>query len=87
MVDDFLVHGHDKESTKRALTEFMNHSVCLGFICQPIKTSPPAQKHKFCGMIYDTTDFPIHHIPETKVTQGRATVDYLIHANSQGRLL
>jgi hypothetical protein len=68
MVDDFLIHGPDKESTKQAFTEFMNHSVCLGFICQPIKTSPPAQKQKFCGMIYDTTGVPIHRIPETKVT-------------------
>jgi hypothetical protein len=86
MVDDFLVHGHDKETTMRAFTEFMNHSVCLGFICQHIKTSPPAQKQKFCGMIYDTIGVPIHRIPETKVTRGRATVDYLNRANSQGRL-
>jgi hypothetical protein len=86
IVDDFLVHGPDKESTKRAFTEFMNHSVCLGFICQHIKTSSPAQKKRFCRMIYDTTSVPIHRIPATKVTQGQATVDYLIRANSQGRL-
>jgi hypothetical protein len=50
MVDDLLVHGLDKESTKRAFTEFMNHSVCLGFICQHIKTVvlPPKNK-RFVG--------------------------------------
>jgi hypothetical protein len=84
MVDDFLVHGPDKETTKQAFTDFMNHSVCLGFICQHIKTSPPAQKQKFCGMIYDTTGIPIHRIPENKVTRGRSTVDFLLRANSQG---
>jgi hypothetical protein len=86
MVDDFLVHGPTKETTKQAFTSFMDHSVRLGFICQHIKTSPPAQKQKFCGMIYDTSSVPIHRIPDTKVTRGKATVDYLLRANSQERL-
>jgi hypothetical protein len=37
-------------------------------------------------MIYDKTSVLIYRIPATKVTRGQATVDYLIHANSQGRL-
>jgi hypothetical protein len=30
----------------------------MGFICQPIKTSPPKQVQKFCGMLFDTTGVP-----------------------------
>jgi hypothetical protein len=51
MVDDFMVHAASKNQAMRAFSAFMDHSVNLGFICQPIKTSPPAQRQKFCGMI------------------------------------
>jgi hypothetical protein len=43
MVDDFLVHAHTQERAMEAFSVFMDHSVRLGFICQPIKTSPPSQ--------------------------------------------
>jgi hypothetical protein len=47
MVDDFLVHGPTKEAGQKAFTEFMDHSVCLGFICQHIKTSPRLSNRSF----------------------------------------
>jgi hypothetical protein len=37
-------------------------------------------------MIYDTVAAPILRIPGNKVSRGQATVDYLIRADSQGRL-
>jgi hypothetical protein len=86
MVDDFLVHGSTKAQTGRAFGEFMDHSVRLGFICQPIKTSPPAQRQKFCGMIYDTTSVPRMVIPDAKVSRGIATIDFLERTNTQQRL-
>jgi hypothetical protein len=44
MVDDFMVHAATKEQAMRAFSVFMDHIVNLGFICQSIKTSPPAQQ-------------------------------------------
>jgi hypothetical protein len=83
MVDDFLVHAHTQERAGRAFSSFMDHSVRLGFICQPIKTSPPAQIQKFCGMHYDTIKIPTLRIPDSKVSRGIATIDYLIEANQR----
>jgi hypothetical protein len=86
MVDDFLVHGSTQEQTGRAFGAFLDHSVRLGFICQPIKTSPPAQRQKFCGMIYDTSSVPRLTIPESKVSHGLATIEFLERTNTQRRL-
>jgi hypothetical protein len=86
MVDDFMVHGPTKNKTCKAFAEFMDYSVRLGIICQPIKTKPPAQQQIFCGMEYDTRSTPTLRIPEEKVSRGIATIEYLIHQNEHGRL-
>jgi hypothetical protein len=44
MVDDYLIHAPTKRKCREAFTVFMNHMVRLGFICQCVKTGPPAQK-------------------------------------------
>jgi len=41
--------------------------VRLGLICQPVKTSAPAQNQKYCGFIYDTRRSPVLRIPANKV--------------------
>jgi hypothetical protein len=86
MVDDLLVHGVNKEQTGRAFSVFMDHSVKLGFIYQPLKTSPPARRQKFCGKIYDTTGVPKLIIPEAKCSRGLASIDCLQRMNGQERL-
>jgi hypothetical protein len=86
MVDDFMIHGPTKNKTCKAFAEFMDYSVRLGIICQPIKTKPPAQQQIFCGMEYDTKSVPTLRIPEEKVTRGIATIEYVIHQNKHGRL-
>jgi hypothetical protein len=62
MVNDFFVHGATRQQASESFSAFMDHSVKLGFICQPVKTSPPAQRQKFCGMIYDTTYDKVHSL-------------------------
>jgi hypothetical protein len=86
MVDDFMVHGPTKKKTCQAFSEFMDYSVRLGIICQPVKTKPPAQQQIFCGMEYDTQSIPTVRIPEEKVARGIATIEYLIHQNEHERL-
>jgi hypothetical protein len=81
MVDDFLVHAPTKEKCYQAFSEFMDHTVCLGFICQKVKTSPPAQIQKFCGMLYDTTGHPCIRIPDAKVSRSLATIEFVERQN------
>ena len=51
MVDDYFIPSPTERKCHGALREFMNYMLHLGFICQKIKTSPPAQvqilQHKF----------------------------------------
>jgi hypothetical protein len=68
MVGDFFIHSATKQLAQDGFSAFMDHSMRLGFICQPIKTSPPSQRQKFLDMIYDTTGTPTIKIPEAKVT-------------------
>jgi hypothetical protein len=86
MVDDFLVHGSIREQAGRAFGEFMDHSVRLGFICQPIKTSPPAQQQKCFGIIYDTSPVTKLVIPDAKFSRGISTIEFLERTNIQRRL-
>jgi hypothetical protein len=51
--------------------------VRLGIICQPKKTRPPAQRQKFCGFIYNTTNTPRLIIPEDKITKAFASIQFL----------
>ena len=62
-VDDFKIHAPTRAKLIMALNAFMDLSLRLGLICQKVKTKPPAQVHKYCGFIYDTTGIPMLRIP------------------------
>jgi hypothetical protein len=74
MVDDYFIHAPTRKKCRQFLTAFMNNMVRLGFICQCVKTSPPAQRQKFYGMIFDTAKIPTLLIPESKISRARATI-------------
>ena len=57
----------------------LDTTVQLGLICQSCKLSPPTQRVKFCGFIYDTTSTPQLIIPDNKISRALAMIDYLIH--------
>jgi hypothetical protein len=81
MVNDFMIHAPTKAKCFRAFSKFMEHTVRLGFICQKVKTSPPAQVQKFCGMIYDTCKHPCIRIPAAKVSRAIATLNFVARQN------
>jgi hypothetical protein len=82
MVDDYLIHAPTKRKCQLAFSVFMDHMVHLGFICQRVKTSPPSQRQKFCGMIFDTTRVPKMTIPPAKVSRAVATIARVRDLNS-----
>jgi hypothetical protein len=86
MVDDFLIHAPTKHKCFKAFSEFMDHTVRLGFICQKAKTSPPAQEQKFCGMLYDTNKVPCVRVVQSKVSRSTATIKYTIRQSLRGDL-
>jgi hypothetical protein len=86
MVDDFLVHSPTKRACCAAFSEFMDHMVRLGFICQQVKTSPPAQVQKFCGLLFDTRSVPCLRIPTAKISRSLVTLTHVIKLNIQGNL-
>ena len=56
----------------------METSVRLGFICQPLKTQPPRQWQKCCGLICDTRSSPRMCIPTSKCCRAKALVKHLL---------
>jgi hypothetical protein len=86
MVDDYLIHAPTKRKCYAAFSSFMDHMVRMGFICQRVKTSPPAQRQKFCGMIFDTTKIPTLLIPGSKVSRAMATISRVMDLNRRGDL-
>jgi hypothetical protein len=76
-VDDFKIHAPTKSKLIEALNAFMDLSLRLGFICQKVKTKPPAQIQKYCGFIYYTTGIPTLLIPEEKRSRGLAMIQFL----------
>jgi hypothetical protein len=74
MVDDYLIPAPTERKCREAFTVFMNRMVRLGFVCQCVKTSPPAQQQKFCGMIFDTSKVPTLLIPAAKVSRACVTI-------------
>ena len=76
-VDDFKIHAPTKGKLIKALNAFMDQSLRLGYICQKVKTKPPAQSLKYCGFLYDTTGIPTLHIPDDKRSRGLAMIQYL----------
>jgi hypothetical protein len=55
----------------------MDLSLRLGFICQKVKTKPPAQSQKYCGFVFDTTGVPTLQLPEDKRSRGVAIIGFL----------
>jgi hypothetical protein len=76
-VDDFKIHAPTKRKLIRALNAFMDLSLRLGFICQKVKTKPPAQSQKYCGFVFDTTGVPTLQLPEDKRSRGLAIIGFL----------
>jgi len=76
-VDDFFVHAATWSDCVEGLNAFMDLMVRLGLICQPVKTSLPAQVQKHCGFIYDTRGTPTLHIPPNKIARCIASAMYL----------
>ena len=80
-VDDFFIHAQTAADCCEALTAFMDLMVCLGIICQPVKTSPPAQVQKYCGFLFDTRGTPTLQIPPNtlvRTTYGASTMTYTL---------
>jgi hypothetical protein len=86
MVDDYFIHAPTRRKCLKAFTAFMDNMVRLGFICQCVKTSPPAQRQKFCGMIFDTSKIPTLLIPSAKISRARATIARIHDLNTRGDL-
>ena len=85
-VDDFMIHGATRSDARAALSAYMDLTVRLGFICQRVKTSPPAQVQKYCGMLYDTRKIPTLRVPPNKVSRCLASIDYLLSRPRGGSL-
>jgi hypothetical protein len=86
MVDDYFIHSPTKQKCRVAFAEFMEYMLRLGFICQKVKTSPPAQVQKFCGLLFDTQGTPKLQIPSAKVSRSLATLQFVIKMNARGTL-
>ena len=85
-VDDFKLHAPTKAKLIVALNAFMDLALRLGFICQEVKTKPPAQVQKYCGFIYDTTGIPTLRIPDDKKDRGLAMIRFLRAGDSSFKL-
>jgi hypothetical protein len=86
MVDDYLIHSPTKQKCSESFGEFMDYMLRLGFICQKVKTSPPAQVQKFCGLLFDTQETPKLRIPSSKLSRSLATLEFVIKTNARGML-
>mgnify|MGYP005710614483 FL=1 len=76
---DILIHGPSSGKFVTAMDALLDTTVQMGLICQPCKLTPPSQRVKFCGFIYDTTDIPQLIIPDNKISRALAMIDYLHH--------
>ena len=77
-VDDFLIHGPDKESTQEGLQVFLDLSVRVGMLCHPGKLYPPSQVQGYTGFIFDTRGIPTLRIPVAKRERALAMVEHLL---------
>ena len=85
-VDDFKVHAATRSDCIIGLNAFMDIMVRLGLICQPVKTSPPAQVQKYCGYIYDTRSTPTLRIPPHKVSRCLSSSRFLLSRTRNAHL-
>jgi hypothetical protein len=86
MVDDFLIHAPTRRKCNQAFSLFMDNMVRMGFICQRVKTSPPSQEQKFCGLIFDTRSTPTMRIPMAKISRTLATLARIRELNDRQEL-
>ena len=77
IVDDYLIRGPTKAKDDETLSTFMSHMLWLGFICQRVKTSPPTQVQKFCGLLFDIRSNPTIRIPTSKLSRSLAATAYI----------
>jgi hypothetical protein len=75
--DDFKIHAPTRAKLIVALNAFMDQALCLGLICNPVKTQPPSQIQKYCGFLYDTTGIPTLSIPADKRARAVAMIRFL----------
>lgn len=77
-VDDFLIHGPDRESTMTALTLFLDTAVEVGLLCHPGKLTPPQQVVKYCGFLIDTRNIPKQIMPLAKRERAAAMIAHVL---------
>ena len=65
-MDDFFLHGPTYDKTDRATTLFMDYTVEVGLLCNPVKVVQPCQQVKYTGFIFDTTGVPRLLVPPAK---------------------
>lgn len=82
-VDDFLIHGPDRESTSRGLELFLDLSVRTGMLCHPGKLCPPSQVQIYTGFIFDTRSIPTLRIPTAKRERALALVEYVLESQTE----
>jgi hypothetical protein len=81
-VDDFFVHGVNKQQVDHALRSFLDLTVQVGLLCHPKKLFPPARVQKYIGFIFDTTGIPTLRVPTAKREKALAMVDYVRNSPS-----
>jgi hypothetical protein len=81
-----MIHTPTQEKLIKALNAFMVLSLRLGFICEKVKTKPPAQIQKYCGFLYSTIGIPTFYIPEDKRNRGLAMIQFLKAGASKAEL-
>jgi hypothetical protein len=72
-----LIHGLTEIQVRAALDYIMGVALELGLVCQPVKTSPPAQVQKFCGFIYETHGVPTCNVPANKTSRALALLSFV----------
>jgi hypothetical protein len=82
-VDDLLIHGPTYEKCLMGLTQILELSMWLGFICQSAKTVPPCQCVKYCGFLYDTVDILSMCIPSEKLTRALSQLAYVTWSDTK----
>jgi hypothetical protein len=76
--DDFFIHGPNYAKTAAAFTVFLDIAVAVGLLCHPGKLTPPCQKVKYTGLVFDIVGVPTLRIPEYKVDRALALIDYVL---------
>jgi hypothetical protein len=76
--DDFFLHGPTHEKARLAGLDFVDLVLKVGLLAHPEKLSPPSQKVKYTGFIWNTEDIPTLQIPPYKVDKSLVLIDYAL---------